>query len=148
MYRLLMALCAASVLAPAQNYPGHWTGRWIWLAGQPRPRNFFLMARGRVEVPAGFRSATLAITAANRYVLYLNGRYMGRGPARSGQFQKSYDSYDAGAALRPGGNLIAVLAYYYGQDNNYSRDERAGVFAQLDITDAGGRRVSAGTGRD
>src|SRR6266498_3916646 len=105
------------------------------------------MARRQFTLNASPSAATLSITASNRYMLYINGEYIGRGPARSGQFWKSYDTYDAARELHTGNNVIAVLAYYYGVDNNYSRDERAGLFAQLSATTPDREPTLLGTDR-
>ena len=92
-------------------------------------------------------------------MLYLNGAYVGRGPARSDPRFKTYDTYDVAAALRPGRNVIAVRAYHYGSPaqgsgwgstsgNGYTAGERAGLWAQVEVTDAGGARQVSGTGPD
>ena len=61
----------------------HRTGHFIWIEGEAKPHHFFLFARGRVHVPQEPVAARLHITASDRYVLYVNGHYVGRGPARS-----------------------------------------------------------------
>ena len=105
------------------------------------------MARREFLVNASPSTAILSITASNRYLLYVNGKYIGRGPARSGQFWKSYDTYDVAGDLHQGKNVVAVLAYYYGVDNNYSRDERAGLFVQLNATTPAQANMILGTDR-
>ena len=139
----LALIFSAALLA--QNYPGKWVGKWIWIAGQPRPVNYFLFVRHTFALNDAPQRARLSITAANRYVLYVNGKYIGRGPARSGQFWKSYDRYELADSLHAGNNTIAVLAYYYGTANNYSTDERAGLFAQFNIMTPGTEQVVFGT---
>ena len=128
-----------------QGYPGHWVGRFIWVHGDGHPFHFFLMARRAFQLQADPRAARLLITADDRYMLYVNGKYMGRGPARSDPRWKSYDSYDVAQALRSGDNAIAVLAYHYGCQNNYSRDARAGLFVQLEVTASDGNTQVIGT---
>ena len=49
------------------------------------------------------------------------------------------------ALLQPGRNAIAVRAYHYGCQNNYSRDARAGLFAHLDAEGADGTSTVIGT---
>jgi hypothetical protein len=145
---LMIAAVLLSAIIPAalaQGYPGHWAGKWIWTQGEAYPVNFFLMARGGIHLAGAPRSAKLHITAADRYMLYVNGKYLGRGPARSDPRWTSYDTYDLSPHLRPGRNVIAVLAYHYGFSNAYTRDTRAGLFAQWEITDASGTPKVAGT---
>src|SRR5437868_12876284 len=103
------------------------------------------MARREINLSGTARSAALDITAFDRYMLYVNGEYLGRGPARSDTRWKSYDRYDVGSHLRAGKNIIAVLGYHYGMLNGYTRDAQPGLFAQLDVTDSYGTRQIIGT---
>jgi alpha-L-rhamnosidase len=128
-----------------QGYPGHWVGRFIWTGGDPHPFHFHLMARRNFNLEAAPRVAVVHITAEDRYLLYANGAYRGRGPARSDARLKSYDTYDVTPHLRRGANTIAVLAYHYGCMNGYTRDTRAGLFAQLEVTAPDGNRQLIGT---
>ena len=56
-------------------------------------------------------NAQIHIFAYTRYRLYINGRYVGRGPARYENARPEYDSRDVAAFLRPGRNVVAVLAH-------------------------------------
>ncbi len=89
---LLPDIFQGSDLAGAQGFPGHWKARWIWTTGEThRSFHYFLMARRDFDLGSTPRSAKLDITAFDRYVLYVNGEYVGRGPARSDARWKSYD---------------------------------------------------------
>ncbi|MFI6295848.1 family 78 glycoside hydrolase catalytic domain [Nonomuraea sp. NPDC050790] len=105
--------------------PGRWRGQWIW---SPRP-TIRPAARGSLlpeaydrrvlfrrvftldEVPD---SAPFRVTADSRYVLYVNGTELARGPVRHGPRALHYDTGDAAPALRVGRNAVAVLARFYG----------------------------------
>jgi alpha-L-rhamnosidase len=105
-----------------------WSGHWI--ASEPpveAPSVHSMFGPGE---RAGFsrslfrRTLTLAdvpgtvstrITADSRYVLWVNGREVGRGPARSQPLRQRYDEYDLAPYLVTGMNAIAVLTTYYGQ---------------------------------
>ena len=143
--RLCLFLLISSNVAWAQGFPGHWVARWIWADREPHPFHFFLMARRNFDLKRTPRAAALKITAADRYRLYLNGKYLGRGPARSDPRWTSFDTYDVGPRLRPGKNTVAVLAYHYGASNSYTRDARAGLFVQLEMNKADGTRQVIGT---
>jgi len=132
-------------VALSQSYPGHWKGRWIWNSGEPYPFHFFLMFRRSFEVSEPAAGARIRITCSGRYILYVNGAYVGRGPARSGPQWKSYDIHDLTHALRSGRNTVAVLGYHYGCANNYTRDDRAGFWAQVELLDAAGNERTIGT---
>jgi alpha-L-rhamnosidase len=129
-------------VALSQSYPGHWRGRWIWDSGEPYPFHYFLMIRRSFELREPAAGARIRITCSGRYILYVNGVYMGRGPARSAPQWKSYDVHNLTHLLRAGRNTVAVLGYHYGCQNNYTRDDRAGFWAQIELPEAaGGERV-------
>ena len=60
-----------------------WTAQWIWDNGEQNPTNYFLRVRKDFELSSRPDSAPLHITSADRYKLFVNGKYVGRGPARS-----------------------------------------------------------------
>ncbi|HEX29092.1 TPA: alpha-L-rhamnosidase, partial [Candidatus Poribacteria bacterium] len=92
----------------------NWKARWIWMEGEEKPRNLFLMCRKSFKLDGEIVSASLAITADSRYVLYVNGERIGQGPPRSFPWRQNYDLYDITPYLRIGENLIAVLVNHYG----------------------------------
>ncbi len=117
---LVMAsmLVLSSSLAQAETRKGaiRWQANWIWCKGERRsPRNFYLYARKEVEIPAPVERAELNCTADSRYQLFINGRLIGRGPARSDPRWQSYDTYEVSSYLHPGKNVIAVLIHHYGE---------------------------------
>jgi len=147
------------VMQGAQTPSRRAVGQWIWIEGEAKPYNFYLYARGTVDVDGAPAAAKLHVTASDRYMLYLNGAYVGRGPARSDPRFKTYDTYDIAAALKPGRNVIAVRAYHFGQPvegegwnsmsgNSFTVGERAGLSAQIEITDADGATHVSGPGPD
>ena len=135
-----MKIMTAAMPRPG-GYPGHWTGRFIWDGGEATPFHAFRMFRKTFDLEASPAEAALHITAADRYVLYVNGVYLGHGPARSvGPQWRSYDSHDVTPHLRAGRNTLAVLAYFHGCRSAWTANQRAGFFAQLEW------RLPAGAG--
>ena len=74
--------------------------------------------------------------------LFINGTFLGRGPARCDPAFQYYDSYAIGPHLHVGNNVIAVLAHSYGQDMAWYQLPRhevarilgcGGIFVQADI---------------
>jgi len=136
----------SNVTEQSGGYPGKWSGKFIWDQGEAVPRHYFLMFRKTFELKSDLKSAALCITAADKYMLYVNGQYLGRGPARSvGPQWTSYDIYDLCPKLVKGRNVIAVLAYYYGCRNGYSVNQRPGFWAQAEFTFADGKSNVLGT---
>ena len=91
-----------------------------FLTGGERDREFsrFLFRRtfDLEKVPA---KVPTRITADSRYVLWVNGREVGRGPIRSQPYRHRYDSYDLAPYLTTGHNVIAVLVTYYGRPMSF-----------------------------
>ena len=80
-----------------------WKGRWIFKAGEKRPTNYYLLLRRSFQLDFHVVSASVAVSADAFYKLYINGNYVGRGPARSSDKKKFYDRYDITTHLRRGG---------------------------------------------
>ena len=82
------------------------------------------------------RDARLYITGDDLYKLYVNGAFVGEGPAQSYPFAYNYNCYDVTDLLRGGKNVLAVHVYYQGLFNIYliSADNLCGMIAQLQIT--------------
>jgi len=79
----------------------------------------------------------IKITADDYYKLYINGNYVGQGPAAGFHFHYYFNEFDITDYLTDGENTIAVHAYYQGLINRVwvSGDDRAGVI--FDIVSGG-----------
>lgn len=93
-------------------------GRWIWARGV-EPRNSYVYFRKVFQLTAAPQSATVKASADSAYRLYVNGSYVGQGPAKSGAGWMFYDTYDVASLLHKGDNVIAFLAHHVGE-NTYS----------------------------
>jgi hypothetical protein len=116
-----------------QDFPGvRWNGHWV----APDVPEFGIdpTSVGSDLPPAGFSRSQfrrvfdldevpgrlpLRVSADSRYVLWVNGTEIGRGPIRSQPRRLRYDSYDIADHLRPGRNGVAVLVTYYGHANSF-----------------------------
>ncbi len=110
---------------------GRWRGSWIWTertAHRPdtsRHRHTLdpdyydrrVLLRRTFRLDAVPERAPYRITADSRYILTVNGIELGRGPIRHGYRQLHYDVGDAAGALRPGENVIAIRARFFGRRN-------------------------------
>lgn len=81
------------------------------------------------------QSAKLFITGDDLYKLYINGKFVGEGPAQSYPFAYPYNCFDVTDLLQSGENAIGVHLYYQGLFNIYlmSADNLCGLIAQLEI---------------
>jgi hypothetical protein len=71
-------------------------------------------------------AAPAKITADSRYVLWVNGQEVGRGPVRSQPYRQRYDSYDLAPYLSAGRNVITALVTYYGRPMSFWQPAPAG----------------------
>lgn len=120
-----------------QNNLTVWQARWIWGGGAVSPRNEWRCFRKTFFYDKANGSASLKLTADSRYILYVNGERLGRGPVRSWQSALSYDEYDLTGLLVPGAhNVIAVLVNHYGIPTFQYLRGRGGLLAQLETAGA------------
>lgn len=77
-------------------------------------RNRWVMFRKRCRIDEIPEHVTIDITADGAYLLFVNGRRVGRGPARGAPSHKLYDSHVITPLLSQGENIIAVLVHSYG----------------------------------
>ncbi|MGX9901393.1 hypothetical protein ACW0JT_18675 [Arthrobacter sp. SA17] len=78
----------------------------------------FLFARELwlVAIPS---SVPARITADSRYIPFVNGQEVGRGPVRSQPRRLRYDNYDLSQYLVSGSNTIRILVTHYGQATSF-----------------------------
>ena len=140
----LAAAAAASPWAPPSFLHPHPSAA---AAAAPLQSSFiFLPGLNKSQVYAGFRktfalpapppaSTLLHLFADARYMLYVNGAYVSRGPCRFNPKRPEFDTIDVGPHLRAGQNLIAVLVHSYGAGaiNGRIMYHAPGLTALLDL---------------
>lgn len=112
-------------------------------------QNVHTLFRKEFHPPAAtIRQARLHVTADDCYKLYLNGEFVGLGPAPSYVFNYFYNSYDVTDALRSGQvNCVAAHVFYQGMHSLTftSGDNRQGLLLQLEMDFDGGPAVVLGS---
>ncbi len=89
--------------------------QWIWIKPQGYDLvNSFMQARRTFTLARVPKRARLTMTADSRYRLFVNGRYVCRGPARGFQGHWPYDEVEIAPFLVKGRNVIAALVLSYG----------------------------------
>lgn len=130
----------------AGGYPGTWVGRFIWDGGEASPYHLHLMCRKAFDLETAPVAARILVAVADKCMLWVNGEYIGRGPCRTpGPQWVYYDTHDLAGRLRPGRNVIAILALHYGRENNFSVDQRAGLWVQLEAARPDGTMLTLGS---
>lgn len=82
-------------------------------------RNRFVYFRKEFDALESIHRAFLRASADGRYILYVNGERLGRGPARCHPGWQYLDSFDAGNLIRPGKNVISAIVHSYGRDTSF-----------------------------
>ncbi|MGB2795752.1 MAG: alpha-L-rhamnosidase N-terminal domain-containing protein [Phycisphaerae bacterium] len=122
--------------------------KWIWTARGQHAVDGYLRARRSFRLRSRPVEARLEVTAFSEYVLYVNGRQVGRGPAPSGFASPQSDVYtEADLPLRRGRNVVAVLAHNYHVGLARLPRTPAGLWLRLQVTCATGARVTVATDR-
>jgi alpha-L-rhamnosidase len=131
---------ASSYSAPAYFDTGlnqdEWTAQYIW-DGTTNSNNFAYFRKAFVVTnkPA---LAKAYVTAHNDYLLYFNGRLLGRGPARCDPYHYGqYNAYDVTKLLTTGTNVFAAIGHWRDGWNNAGVDAQPAFLleARLDYPD-------------
>lgn len=105
---------------------------WIW---SPDPND--AKPHRYVRFRAGFQlrsvpsEARALLAVDSDFVFWLNGREVGRGQFSDYPERKTWTEFDVGAHLRPGHNIVAILAYFRGEDFSEHRAGRPGLIFTL-----------------
>lgn len=106
-----------------RSLPAH----WIWTSEKLPPRNQFVYFRKEFTLSGGPIAATLLITAERFYQLWVNGKWIGQGPALGHPSEKSYDVYEVSNTLQSGVNVVAAIVQFDG-------DIKSGVHTRWFVT--------------
>ncbi len=108
-----------------------WKAQWIWL--NDSIISDVLLARKTFKLTTIPQTSSLRITATSQYQLFINGKYVRRGPARSAPHHQSFDILDVSDFLQVGTNVIAVRVHCQKKKFSYNLVQRGGLLAQLDL---------------
>jgi alpha-L-rhamnosidase len=119
------------------------TARPIWSKGREQEMNLLVGFRAVVQ-PAAGNTVTLRVAAATIYRAWLNGQFLGCGPARGPHGYFRVDQWDLTGKLQPGKNLVALEVAGYNANSYYLLDQPS--FLQAEVL--AGDRVLASTAGD
>ncbi len=94
------------------------SARPVWEQGRSRDMNVHIGLRAVFEAATGW-PATLVCASSGFYRVWLNGRYVGYGPARAAHGRFRVDEWDLRGFLQMGRNLLAIEAVGYNA-NSYA----------------------------
>ena len=67
-----------------------------------------------VEIPSKPAHQIVYVSADNRFRLYVNGQWVGEGPARGDLQHWRYESFDVAPLLHAGRNVLAARVWNFG----------------------------------
>ncbi len=101
---------------------GLWKAQWCWTRKHlARPWNYYAYFRRNVALVAEPRRAMVRISADARYTLFVNGRRVHQGPARSFPEHQSYDTIDLSQFLEVGPNVVCAVVHQFGVPTFFSQ---------------------------
>lgn len=93
--------------------PSTWTASHLW-DGTSNANNVCYL-RKRFALAAAPEQALVSVTAHDDYSLWVNGTFVGKGPAQSDpRVAQLVNTYDVAPLLGPGQNVFAVRAHWHG----------------------------------
>jgi len=102
----------------------------VWPEGRELEKNLFVGFRAVVEAPAD-RAALLRITGATLYRVFVNGDFLGHGPARGPHGFYRVDTWDLSPRLKPGRNVVAIEVAGYNANSYYVLDQPSFLQAEV-----------------
>ncbi len=104
----------AQAAAPPDPAQRTWTASWITHPTAPLREPIVLHFRRTVNLPSVPASYVVRVSADNRFILYVNGRRVGDGPARGDLNHWRYERFDLAPFLQPGENRITAAVWNWG----------------------------------
>ena len=138
-FALLILLTGVNLAASA---PAFVSAKPIWPKGRETEKNLFVGFRASFKAPEQ-EKVFLRATGATLYRVYLNGHFLGHGPARGPHGFFRMDEWDLGGKLQPGVNVVAFEVAGYNA-NSYSLLDQPS-FLQAEVV-AGGKVLAATEG--
>ena len=138
---LLCALLPLAVSGFAAEKVGFVSAKPIWPRGRSTEKNLFVGFRAEFQSDS---AALLRVTGSSVYRAFLNGEFLGYGPARGPHGYYRVDEWDLGGKLRSGTNSVEIEVAGYNVNSYYLLDQPA--FLQAEVV--GGGRTLASTGGD
>jgi alpha-L-rhamnosidase len=105
---------------------------WICPEGTSRNKNLYFQARSTFDLETPLLEAKLTLAAESLYMVWINGIFIGSGPARGSRSLNFYDQWNVVPWLHPGSNTIAVLVQCMNIPTFVASPHRAGLCAEID----------------
>ena len=118
---VLLAFLLLTATAFAQVHPinpdlltRRWPAAWIAPPNVPLKEYGVFHFRKTIELPAKPTEFVVHVSADNRYQLFVNGQFVGLGPARGDVAHWRFETLDLAPFLKPGKNTLAAVVWNFG----------------------------------
>jgi Bacterial alpha-L-rhamnosidase 6 hairpin glycosidase domain/Bacterial alpha-L-rhamnosidase C-terminal domain len=109
----LFSLLAMSAAPAADDVSKTLKSSMIWSPAAPAGTQAYVAFRKSFDLGQRPDTAALHLFADSRFLLWVNGRHVLRGPSRFHPHRPEYDTLDLTPHLRAGRNAIVVLVHHY-----------------------------------
>ena len=93
----------------------YWPARWILHPTAPARQYGIYHVRKTIDLPQKPARFVVHVSADNRYRLFVNGKSVAMGPARSDTQNWNYETLDLAPYLQAGRNVLAAQVWYMGE---------------------------------
>ena len=141
-----LAVCACLLVASSvAAVDGALQDSFIWSPSAPAGKQAYAVFRKTFNLQEQPKSAVLRLFADSRYILWINGKYVDRGPCRFDPIGPEYDTLDVTRFLQTRDQYLAVLVHHYHDGKPLDNGDEfcgrimrhaPGVTASLELSDA------------
>ncbi|MGC2400114.1 MAG: alpha-L-rhamnosidase C-terminal domain-containing protein [Acidobacteriaceae bacterium] len=111
----VILLFLLSWVSPSHAGPHeHWTAEWISHPTAPLREPGVFHFRKILHLEAAPAHFLVEVSADNHFLLYVNGRRIGEGPAKGDLQHWRYETFDLAPALHAGDNVIGATVFNFG----------------------------------
>src|SRR5215472_4413354 len=117
----LLMICASEVAAgghsqnAAQSFAGErWSAQWIACPGAPQRDAGVFHFRKTIDLTDLSEEFVVHVSADNRFILFVNAKRIGDGPASSDLSHWKYETFDLRPFLHNGKNVIGATVWNFG----------------------------------
>ena len=127
-------LPALPAAASPEVAPAFLAAKPIWPEGRENEKNLFVGFRAVFEAKTP-NKVFLRATGSTLYRVFLNGEFLGHGPARGPHGYFRVDEWDLTSRLKPGPNVVAFEVAGYNANSYYLLDQPS--FLQAEVVGGG-----------
>lgn len=118
--RLLTLLSLLFTISTTVSGTMNWTAHWIMHPEVEPQSHAVVLFRKTFNLEESPEKFIIHLSADNHYRLFVNGKYITRGPARGDLSHWFYETIDIAEHLKPGENLLAAEVINWGPKRSFS----------------------------